>query len=182
MMKVVTVVAVLAAGAVFQQDVPMPAKPGAQHEWLQQLVGQWSVTCEASMGPGTEPMMIESTETVRSIGGLWIQGEGSAVFDGKPFTSILTLGYDPRQKAFVGTWIDTMQTHLWTYRGSLDDAKKVLTLEAEGPAFDDPNKNSKYRDVIEVVGKDHRRLSSSVQGEDGQWTTFMRADYHRKKP
>ena len=126
-------------------------------------------------------MQMESTETVRSIGGLWIVAEGKASFGETPFLSILTLGYDEKQGVFVGTWIDTMQTHMWSYRGTLDDARKTLTLETEGPAFDDPTKTSPYRDTIELTGPDSRTLSSSVKGADGTWTTFMRAEYRRKK-
>lgn len=172
--------AALAVGAVAVQDMPTPT-PEEQHKWLQQLVGDWTVTAEATMEPGAEPMKWESTESVRSIGGLWILAEGSASFDGTTFTSIMTLGYDPQKKAFVGTWIDTMQTHLWSYTGTLDESKKVLTLEAEGPHFEDPTKSCKFHDVIELKGADHKVLSSSMQGEDGTWTTFMRAEFRRKK-
>lgn len=168
-----------AGGALSLQDAFEPARPTDQHEWLQQLVGEWTVTSKMTMESDGEPM--EMTEKVRSIGGLWIQGEGTATFGDTKFTSVLTLGYDARQKAFVGTWIDTMQTHLWVYRGSLDDSKKVLTLEAEGPLMSDPTQTAKYRDAIEIKSPDHRVLTSSIQGEDGEWTTYMRADYHRKK-
>jgi hypothetical protein len=161
--------------------MPQPTAQLPEHEWLQQLVGEWTATSEMSMGPGTEPMTMESTESVRSLGGLWILGEGSASFNGMCFTSILTLGYDAQESRFVGTWIDTMQTHMWTYTGSLDAAKRVLTLSAEGPAFGDPSKLAEYRDAIELVSPDHKVLTSSILGDDGQWTTFMRADYERKK-
>ncbi|TAH35599.1 MAG: DUF1579 domain-containing protein [Planctomycetota bacterium] len=176
----IALIAVLAAGAAAVQDIPQAGQTD-QHKWLAQLVGEWTATSEATMAPGTEPMRMESTESVRSIGGLWILAEGSATFFGAPFTSIMTLGYDPQKKAFVGSWIDSMQTHLWTYTGKLDDAGKVLTLEAEGPAFDDPTRTAKYRDAIELKSPDHKVLTSSVQMEDGTWTTFLKADYRRKK-
>jgi hypothetical protein len=32
-----------------------------------------------------------------------------------------------------------------------------------------------------VEDADHRVLTSSVANPDGTWTTFMRADYRRKK-
>ena len=153
----------------------------AEHAWLQQLVGEWTATSEASMGPGTEPMKMESTESVRSLDGVWVVAEGKATFEGTPVTSLLTLGYDPQEKTFVGTWVDTMHTHLWTYVGRLDEAKKVLTLEAEGPAFEDPSKSAKYRDAIEIRSPDHKVLTSSMQGEDGQWTTYLTAEYRNKK-
>jgi hypothetical protein len=163
------------------QDMHEPAVPGDHHKWLQQLVGDWTVTSEAHIGPGAEPMKMDFTDSVRSIGGLWILSEGKAEFGGMPFTSVMTLGYDLTEKAFVGTWIDSMQTHLWTYRGTLDDSKKVLTLETTGPSFTDPTVMVPYRDVIEIKSPDHRTLTSSMLGDEGTWTAFMKADYRRKK-
>jgi hypothetical protein len=168
------------AGIVAVQDMSPPA-PLDQHAWLQQLVGEWTVTAEATMAPGEEPMRMESTESVRSIGGLWVVGEGRATFNDTPFTSILTLGYDPARKVFVGTWIDTMQARMWIYTGTLDEDKRVLTLATEGPSFGDPDLSANYRDTIEIKGPDHKLLTSSVQQADGTWTTFMRAEYRRKQ-
>lgn len=133
------------------------------------------------MGSDQPPVKLESVERVRPIGALWVLSEGSAQMNDQPFTSLLTLGYDPAQGCFVGTWVDTMQTHLWSYRGTLDRERNTLTLEARGPGFDDPSQSALYRDVIEVVDRDHKRLISSVQGHDGAWTEFMRAEYTRAK-
>jgi hypothetical protein len=168
-----------AADSGAQDMAPAPALE--QHAWLQQLVGEWRVTSEASMGPGAEPMKMESTEMVHSIGELWIVGEGQMPMDGGPLATLMTLGYDPHQKTFVGTWVDSMQTHMWIYRGELDPTKRVLTLSADGPSFNDPTKTAKYRDAFEIVGADHKVLTSSMQNDDGTWTTFLRADYWRKK-
>jgi Protein of unknown function (DUF1579) len=57
----------------------------------------------------------------------------------------------------------------------------VLTLDAEGPSFADPNKTAKYQDIIEVVSDDHHVLSSQVLGDDGRWNRFMTAHYRRVK-
>lgn len=181
-MKLIASITVLALGALaFQEAVVPPQTPlGEEHRWLQQLVGEWDCKAEATMAPGAEPMKLESTESVRSIGGLWVLAEGKADFGGMPFTSIMTVGYDPQKGAFVGSWIDTFQTHMWIYRGKLDDAKKVLTLEAEGPNMQDPSKTQKYRDAIEIHGADRKTLTSSALGEDGTWTTFMKAEYRRR--
>ena len=90
------------------------AQPLEGHAWLDQLVGEWSV----SVGGGElEGMSFEYDERVRKIGELWVQAEGSA----ESFTSQLTLGYDPAKGGFVGTWIDTMQTTLWVYSGRLEE-------------------------------------------------------------
>ncbi len=162
-------------------ELPEPTVASAEHQWLKQLVGNWTVTSEAIMAPGAEPMMMESTESVRALGDLWVVSEGEASFGDTQFQSMMTLGYDPQKKAFVGTWVDTMQTHLWVYRGQLDQAKKVLTLNTEGPGIEDPTKMASYRDVFELVSPDHKVLTSWAQGEDGEWTQFMKADFRRKK-
>ena len=183
-MKSLAICALLAAfsfGASTIQDMPAPAEPTAEHKWLQQLVGDWECNAECSMGPDAEPMKMESTEKVQALGGLWVVLEGSADFAGTPFSSMMTLGYDPQEKAVVGTYVDTMQTHLWTYRGTFDKAKKTLTLEADGPHFEDPEKTCRFRDAITIVDADHKVLTSTIQGDDGEWTEIMRAEYRRKK-
>jgi len=135
----------------------------------------------AIMEPGGDSATWESKESIRSIGDLWIVAEGTADNDGQPFTSLMTLGCDPNKGAFVGTWIDTLQTTLWSYVGELDDSVRILTLEAEGPSLGDPSETAKYRDRIELIGPAEKRTTSSVLGEDGAWTTFMTAEARRVK-
>lgn len=168
------------------QAASSPAPPPAQaqlpqHEWLQQLVGEWDVDCEATMEPGAEPMLLESTESVRPFGGLWVLAEGEATFGGEEFSTMMTLGYDPAQERFVGTWIDTVQAYMWHYAGTLDETGKVLTLSTRGPSFDDTTDMADYRDAITVAGPDRRILTSSVKQDDGTWLTFMRAEYTRRR-
>ncbi len=163
-----------------QDSTVHAASQTQEHAWLQKLVGDWTTVGEASMGPGVEPMRAEGTEHMRSIGGLWVLGEGSTTIGGTTVTSLLTIGYDPSKGIFVGSWVDSMQTHMWTYVGKLDEAHTTLTLEAEGPDFGDTSKTARYRDVIELQGKDKKVMTSWVLGADGNWTSFMSAEYTRK--
>ncbi len=64
---------------------------------------------------------------------------------GDPATMLMSLGYDPAKKRFVGTWIGSMMTNLWVYDGELDPTGKILTLNAEGPSFTDKDKVAKYQ-------------------------------------
>lgn len=162
------------------EAMPMKAEPEKEHEWLQKLVGEWTYRAEAkAMDPGGSPMEAEGTESVRSLGGLWILAEGRGEMpDGSPATTLMTLGYDPGEERYTGTWIGSMMTHLWVYDGALDADEKVLTLEAEGPAMTGEG-TAKYRDVIEVESADRRVLRSLVLGDDGEWHDFMTANYRR---
>ena len=171
--------------AILQEEMnamEMNATPQKEHRWLEKLVGEWTSEAEAVMEPGKPPETCRGTESVRSLGGLWIVAEGKGEMPGGgPATMVLTLGYDPQKKRYVGTWIGSMMTYLWVYDGSLDAAEKVLTLNAEGPNMMAEGKMAKYQDRIEMKSDDHRVLTSHLLGEDGTWHQFMTAHYRRKK-
>ena len=160
----------------------MHSKPQKQHKWLHKLVGEWTYEAHCDMGPGKPAAKFTGKESVRSIGGMWVVADGRGQMPGGgTATSIMTLGYDPQKKRFVGTWIGSMMPNLWVYDGALNRAGKALTLNTLGPNFAVKGKLAKYRDVIELKTKDHRMLTSSTPGKNGKWVTFMTAHYRRKK-
>lgn len=165
-----------------QQESAMNTEPQNEHHWLQKLVGEWTYEIEATMEPGTPPEKSTGTESVRSLGGLWVLAEGQGEMPGcGAVTMIITLGYDPHKQRYVGTWIGSMMTYLWVYDGELDAAERALTLNSEGPAMTGEGKMAKYKDVIEFKSDDHRVLTSHVLGDDGQWHKFMTGNYRRQK-
>ena len=160
----------------------MMTEPQKEHQWLQKLVGEWTYEAEATMEPGQPPSKFEGSESVRSLGGLWILAEGQGEMPGGgAATTMLTLGYDPQKKRYVGTWIGSMMTSLWVYDGALDAAERALALDAEGPSMAGDGTMAQYRDVIEFKSDDHRVLTSHIRGNDGTWQAFMTAHYRRRK-
>jgi hypothetical protein len=154
-------------------QAPQPAA------FLEQLTGEWTVVSEAKLGPGQAPVRTESREVARMIGGTWLVAESTGIARGAPFTSILTLGYDPAEARFVGTWISGRQTHMWSYSGSLDASGTSLTLDTEGPVMGNPERTATYREIIELEGPDRKVMRSMIFGPDGEWFEFQRAEYHR---
>jgi len=152
-----------------------------QHEWLHQFLGEWENTSETLAGPGGEPVEWSSTETIRSVGGLWIVSDCLVETGGQHFAAMMTVGYDLRKGAFVGSWVDSAQMTLWSYVGQLDEERRVLTLEAEGPSMVNPSRTAQYRDQLELVGPDTKRMTSSVLEPDGSWSVFMTAEGRRVK-
>ena len=176
------IVALLVGAAVGQEEqAPQLPKPEKEHAWLQQLVGEWDSEAEMIMAPDQPPVKSKGSESVRAIGGFWVMAENKGDAFGQPFTGILTLGYDAENKHYVGTWIDSMTGHLWTYRGKVDAAGTKLTLETQGPCADRPGELCNFRETLEIKSKDHKVFSSSLQMEDGTWVKFMTINYHRKK-
>ncbi len=159
----------------------MNPEPHAMHRWLQQLLGDWTSTSSCDMEPGESPAQAKGTEHGRALGDLWVTLEGTGTMPGGGNARTqMTLGYDPAQNAFIGTWVGSMMTHMWNYRGTLDASQKVLTLEAEGPSFEGDGTTTRYTDVITLVSANERTLTSSGLQSDGSWNTFMRARYLRK--
>ncbi|MGH8507529.1 MAG: DUF1579 domain-containing protein [Gammaproteobacteria bacterium] len=159
----------------------MKTEPQKEHEWLQQLVGEWAYEHECSMEPGKPPEKFIGSESVKLLGGLWVLCEGRGEMPGGGMANtLMTLGYDPERKRYVGTFIGSMMTHLWVYDGALDGTGSVLTLDTEGPDMATEGKMAKYKDVIEIKSSDHRMLTSHMLGEDGEWHSFMTAHYRRK--
>lgn len=157
----------------------MNETPQPQHDWLTRIVGLWEVESESVMGPDQAPIIMRGRESVRSLGGLWLVAEMKADESGGGMQSIMTLGYDPKAGTFRGTFIADCMTHLWVYeRGSLDATGNVLTMEAEGPAFDGSGM-ARYQDIIEQRPDGTRTLTARVLKPDGQWLQFMKATYRR---
>ena len=160
---------------------PMQAALQEEHRWLQQLVGEWTSEAQMTMTHET----CKGTESVRSLEGLWILAEGQGEMPGGgSATMLMTLGYDPAKKRYVGTWVGSMMTHMWVYEGELDSSGAILTLNSEGPDMSPgaaPGRLAKYKDVIEIKAADHRILTSLFLGDDGKWQEFMTAHYRRTK-
>lgn len=154
-------------------------KPQTEHEVLNALVGDWKVLGECSMPDGSVDKN-ESTVSFKSIGGLWFVGEGTMPGpEGAEFRTIMTLGYEPAKKAYVGSFIASCMTKLWVYNGAYDAASKKLILDATGPRFDGQPGEVPYQDIVEFVNTDQFILSSQMKGDDGKWVGFMKAVHHR---
>ena len=155
-----------------------PSQPVEEHLWLQRLTGDWTYSSEAFMGPDQPPVVSSGKERFRTLGGLWYVGESQGKMPGGgDCTMMITLGYDPQKKRYVGSWIGSMMTQFWVYDGFVEG--DTLHLEADGPSFSGDGTTAKYRDSMEFLTDDHRVLRSGVQLPDGSWNIFMTAHYRR---
>ena len=68
-MKILLTLSLLTLGTFAAQEAMQPANKLEQHEWLQQLVGEWTLSSEAIVEPGADAVTWESKESARSIGG-----------------------------------------------------------------------------------------------------------------
>ncbi|HEX8322128.1 DUF1579 domain-containing protein [Longimicrobium sp.] len=153
----------------------MNGEPQTPHEFLERLVGEWTWEMDASEPDGT-PMKGTGSESVRLLGTTWALCDGR---DGESMSTLMTLGYDPATQRFKGTFVGSMMTHIWIYDGELDASGNLLTLDTEGPSYEQEGTMARYQDTIEFRGDDHRVLTSRYVGGDGEWKHFMTSHYRR---
>jgi Protein of unknown function (DUF1579) len=145
-------------------------------------VGEWDFESECEMGNDQPKSKTVGKQRTQALGSLWTLGEMEMPGpDSKPMRSIMTLGFDPERKKFVGTFVTACMTYLWLYEGSLDASRRVLTLDCEGPSFTGDGSMAKYQDIIEVVDQDTYLFSSRFLGADGNWVKFMHGKHTRTK-
>lgn len=158
----------------------MESQLDENHQWLQQLIGEWRYEGECPGPSGQPPIKMQGRESVRALGGLWVLAESAGdTPEGGEVETLMALGYDPQLQRFTGTFIASMLPSLWIYSGALDAARRVLALNTEGPDMSAPGKTAQYRDSIEIVSADQRKLRSEILGSDGQWRMFMTMHYQR---
>jgi hypothetical protein len=157
----------------------LEVKPQAEHAWLKQLVGNWTYEFECLMGPDQPPSKSTGKLVGRALGDVWVAMESQTEAPGGGTAqNVMTLGFDPVQGRFVGSFISSMMTYHWVYNGQLDATGKVLKLDTVGPKFTEPQL-VEYQDILTIVDENHFILSSQMKGENGEWTQFM-TGHHRR--
>ena len=154
----------------------IPQQP--EHQWLQQMVGNWTYESEVLTGPDKPPLKSTGTEIVRAIGDFWIIAEGQGPMPGgETATMVITAGYDPALQKFVATWLGSMLPKLWVYSCSREG--NTLHMDAEGPSMAGDGTTALYRDSLEIIDPDTRAFRSQVRNPDGTWWQFLTMHYRR---
>lgn len=177
----VSLILFLLAGSLSAQEMPEFPKPTKEHEWLQQFVGEWKSNSKCEAGPDMPAMECSGKISSRMLGGFWVINEMTSDLPGMSMMGIQKIGYDPTKKKYVGTWVDSMTSHLWIYEGTVDETGKILTLEAEGPNFMAGGEMAKFQDIYEFKSKDELAITSRMLGPDNKWIIFMQGTGKRVK-
>lgn len=148
-----------------------------EHRWLESFTGDWQMIPDPDGPP--EHQTDKWFEHGRVLaGGAWLKIESRGEMpDGSVAETVFTVGFDPKKGKYVGTWIGSMMTNLWTYEGVRNG--DALVLESIGPSFDRPGETQTYRDIYALDGPDGRSLTSETLQDDGSWKVFMTVKYRR---
>lgn len=181
-MKTVMILLAAAGGvlATAVQDVKEMPRPQREHALLKQFEGEWDAAAQP-FGTNKESDRMKGTENARmGFGGFWLVIDHHGDHVGKIFEGHGTMGFDPRRKKYVMTWIDNFAPYAMWAEGDADAAGKVFTFTSEG--FDpDTGKTIRVRTVHEVKDADHRTLTFYAPGRDGPERKLGEIHYTRRK-
>ncbi len=94
------------------------------------------------MEPGKPPLVSKGTEVNTLVAsGFWIKTELKAEMMGQPFEGHGFFGYDARQNAHVGSWVDNSDTWMAVTKGTCakrlqgadDSSSRAMTRPASPP-------------------------------------------------
>lgn len=151
-----------------------PSGPGPEHDGLKRLAGEWTATIKGE-GGDSKGVQVARME----CGGLWLSVDFKSDFGGVPFQGRGLDGYDPVSKKHVSVWVDSMSTKPMVFEGTMDKARKTLTMHADGVGMD--GKPAKFKSVTRYLDDDHHVFTLFVIGSDGAEQKMMSIEYARKK-
>lgn len=156
------------------------AEPGEQHRLLAKLEGSWLTRTRAVVEPGKPPM--ESTGTCEQkmiLGGHYLQQEYAGDMMGEAFTGINLIGFDNHTKQYVSTWIDSMSTAIYYFRGSASADGRTITQES---SYDDPVRGPMlWRSVTHIVDDDTMEYEMFTTLKGGKEAKEMEMTVSRKR-
>jgi hypothetical protein len=150
-----------------------------QHELLKKDVGTWDTAGKIWPGPGAAPIVSQGRETYELLpGGLWLVSRFEGTTAGMPFAAVGTWGYDPAEKKYVGTWVDSMTPQIMTFKGDYDPQTKTMTRMSDrrNPAT---GATIKFKTITRYVDDDTRLFEMYLILPDGQPWKTMEIEYKR---
>ncbi len=102
--------------------------PGEHHQYLDQLVGEWTGEYRIWMEPGTEPMVFNGTVSREWVlGNRFLRETVECTSPMGPFNAIGFSGYDNVDGQYEFAWLDSMSTGIYFETGTYDPKRKVLS-------------------------------------------------------
>jgi hypothetical protein len=177
---ITAVIAMSLPGALARaQEGPLTPKPTREHELLKKDVGSWDATVKFWEQPGGEEQGSTATEKNELLpGGYWLISRFEGSFGPAKFVGIGTFGYDPEQKKYVGTWVDSMSPYMMVTKAEYDAATKTLTGTGESR---DPNTGEAMptKSISRYVDNNTRTFEMYTPGPDGKDWKMMEITYKR---
>lgn len=156
------------------------ASPGKYHEYLQPLVGQWTLTVRWWAGPDAPASVSHGTCSYEWIvGRRFLLQKTSGTFGGTASEGVGILGYDNFRGRYSLTWLDSLSTAVMISWGRCDLHGKIFTFFGE---YDDVESGERIRSrsVLKIISDDEHVFESFNRGADGKEFKSLQISYKRQ--
>lgn len=152
-------------------------EPTKVHKEMLKGVGEWQGTM-TMLAEGQE-MEMAATETVKAVGEFWTVSD-FRVEMGPDMTyhGHGTMGYDPKAKEVVGTWVDNMTSYMSVMRGEFDLETGEQELHWEAPVAEMGGQMAKHRMSTKFT-ENHYTMTMSVKAGE-EYMDIFRVDMDKK--
>lgn len=136
------------------------AMPGAQHKWLDPLIGRWDVEMKVYFAPGQPPVVGNDLRATREwvLGGRYLREELTGTFAGNPSNRIATLGFNNLDERWELSTVDTFEPGQMWYAGQAIGTPKGFSVYGEsteaGMGSQPSGRKRDLRFDIEMVNAD----------------------------
>ena len=157
-----------------------PPTPSEEHQVLMRDVGEWTIQGKVMLPDGFQEFKGE--EKVVAIGGFWTVSQYSSDALGG-LKGSATMGYDPKAKKYIGTWVDSFQPSATQMKGTYDKESKTMTYMTTGIGMDGKPMPGKI--VVKYKNKNSHVFTMMNQDPTGQTKNMvktMEMTYTRKNP
>ncbi len=156
--------------------------PGAGHEVLKSLEGNWAVSSRMWMPGDKKPQVTSGTSTMTSIfGGRFIKQDFKGDWAGQAFEGLGFIGYDNVRKEYVSTWMDSMSTGIGQAAGQYDAATKTINDQGSFSCPITGEKNMPFRAEWKILDSNNLIYNMYAKGPDGKEARTMEIKYKRAK-
>lgn len=151
------------ASSAFAQSMPAAARlamPSEKHEWLDPLVGEWTVEMLVFPEAGAEPITSTDLRATRReiLEGRYVYEELRGTFAGNPSARDGILGYNNLEGRFELVTVDTFEPGQMFYTGRGDETPDLITMFGEsteaGLGQDPTGRKRELRFEFEILGPD----------------------------
>ncbi|MBK8167731.1 MAG: DUF1579 domain-containing protein [bacterium] len=153
------------------------AAPGAPHQHLATLAGNWMATTTMYMDGATPTTSTGKVTYEVVLGGRYVLGRYQMSFMGQPMEGLSVDGYDNMKQEYFSLWFDTMGTGFYEARGKASADGKTVALA--GTMEMGPMQIPSRSETV-FVDKDTVRFTM-WQSMGGQEMKAMEMEYKRAK-
>jgi len=157
------------------------AKPGAQHKFLAQVVGNWDTKTSSWCSANSKPQISKGrAQYSLALGGRFLKQNYSGKMMGKPFNGFGLVGFDNVTKQYSSIWADSMGTGLMISSGSA--GTQCNTIDFKGSYSDAASgKQVPVYSSIKIADKNHHSFEMYNVLPNGDKVKVLEVLYTRAK-